>query len=145
MNIALSAKEFNINNIYFLDPIKNIIINNSKFIRIIYSNNLLTLSGIYIICNIDIKNNFNNHGLILYINNLERDILNKYSKQKIKNYKIKEYFNNNFINLNINKSNSNNEINISKYILKISGIWESNDNIGITFKFFKAVSFSSIS
>jgi len=143
MNIALSAKDSILNDIYFLDPIKNIIINNSKFIRIIYSNNLLTMNGIYLMCNIDIKNNCNNDGLLQYINNLEDHILSKYSKQKIKNYKIKEYFNNTFVNINTDKY-YNNETNYVKYILKISGIWESNNNIGITFKFLKVNSFLTI-
>ena len=143
MNIAISTKDLNMNYIYFLEPIKNIIINNSKFIRIIYSNNLLTLNGIYLMCNIDIKNFLNNHGLLIYINNLEDIILSKYSKQKIKNYKIREYFNNNFIK-NYSDKNYNNESNYVKYILKISGIWDSNNNIGITFKFLKVDSFLTI-
>ena len=133
MNIALSVKDITIDDIFFLDPIKNIIINNSKFIRIIYSNNLLTLNGIYLICNIDNKDNNNNHGLLLYIQSLEDNILNKFSKEKIKNYKIREYFNNNFINIDYTKS----EEKYSKYILKISGIWDATNNIGLTFKFLK--------
>lgn len=133
MNIALSIKDLSIDDIFFLDPIKNIIINNSKFIRIIYSNNLLTLNGIYLICNIDNKEKINNHGLLLYIQSLEDNILNKFSKEKIKNYKIREYFNNNFINIDYNKS----EEKYSKYILKISGIWDATNNIGLTFKFLK--------
>ncbi len=98
MNIAITAKDLSIDDVFFLDPIKNIIINNSKFIRIIYSNNLLSLNGIYLICNIDNKDNNNNKGLLLYIQKLEDNILNKFSKEKIKNYKIRDYFNNNFIN-----------------------------------------------
>tara|TARA_R110001592_G_scaffold256617_1_gene520297 strand:- start:323 stop:748 length:426 start_codon:yes stop_codon:yes gene_type:complete len=133
MNIALSVKDITIDDIFFLDPIKNIIINNSKFIRIIYSNNLLTLNGIYLICNIDNKDNNNNHGLLLYIQSLEDNILNKFSKEKNKNYKIREYFNNNFINIDYTKS----EEKYSKYILKISGIWDATNNIGLTFKFLK--------
>jgi len=140
MNIALSVKDLSIDDIFFLDPIKNIIINNSKFIRIIYSNNLLTLNGIYLICNIDNKDKINNHGLLLYIQNLEDNILNKFSKEKIKNYKIREYFNNNFINTNYTKG----EENYTKYILKISGIWDASNNIGLTFKFLKLDTILSI-
>lgn len=141
MNIALSVKDLNIDDIFFLDPIKNIIINNSKFIRIIYSNNLLTLNGIYLICNIDNKDNNNNKGLLLYIQNLEHNILNKFSKEKIKNYKIREYFNNNFINTDYTKF----EENYTNYILKISGLWDTTNNIGLTFKFLKLDSILSIS
>ena len=141
MNIALSVKDITIDDIFFLDPIKNIIINNSKFIRIIYSNNLLTLNGIYLICNIDNKDKNNNHGLLLYIQSLEDNILNKFSKEKIKNYKIREYFNNNFINTDYTKDQEK----YTKYILKISGIWDASNNIGLTFKFLKLDSILSIS
>ena len=140
MNIALSVKDITINDIFFLDPIKNIIINNSKFIRIIYSNNLLSLNGIYLICNIDNKDKNNNHGLLLYIQSLEDNILNKFSKEKIKNYKIREYFNNNFINTDYTKDQEN----YTKYILKISGIWDASNNIGLTFKFLKLDSILTI-
>ena len=140
MNIAITAKDLSIDDIFFLDPIKNIIINNSKFIRIIYSNNLLTLNGIYLICNIDNKDKNNNHGLLLYIQSLEDNILNKFSKEKIKNYKIREYFNNNFINTDYTKDHEN----YTKYILKISGLWDASNNIGLTFKFLKLDSILTI-
>lgn len=133
MNIAITTKDLSIDDIFFLDPIKNIIINNSKFIRIIYSNNLLTLNGIYLICNIDNKDKSNNHGVLLYIQSLEDNILNKFSKEKIKNYKIREYFNNNFINTDYTKCQET----YTKYILKISGLWDASNNIGLTFKFLK--------
>jgi len=141
MNIAITAKDLSIDDVFFLDPIKNIIINNSKFIRIIYSNNFLTLNGIYLICNIDNKDNNNNKGLLLYIQKLEDNILNKFSKEKIKNYKIREYFNNNFINTDYSKCQET----YTKYILKISGIWDASNNIGLTFKFLKLDSILSIS
>lgn len=141
MNIAITAKDLSIDDVFFLDPIKNIIINNSKFIRIIYSNNLLTLNGIYLICNIDNKDNNNNKGLLLYIQKLEDNILNKFSKEKIKNYKIRDYFNNIFINTDYSKCQET----YTKYILKISGIWDASNNIGLTFKFLKLDSILSIS
>lgn len=140
MNIGLSVKDIKINDIYFLDPIKNIIINNSKFVRIIYSNNLLTLNGVYLICNIE----NNNYGLSLYINNLEHNILDKYSKDKIKNYKIREFFYNNFTVSHDDKEENNTRITNFKYILKISGIWVTDENIGLTFKFFKTDNILSI-
>ncbi|MHC5182051.1 MAG: hypothetical protein ACYSOW_09310, partial [Planctomycetota bacterium] len=82
----------------------------------------------------------NNHGLFLYIQSLEDNILNKFSKEKIKNHKIREYFNNNFINTNYTKG----EENYTKYILKISGIWDASNNIGLTFKFLKLDSILTI-
>lgn len=133
MNIAILPKDLNKEEIYFLEPIKNIIINNSKFIRIIYSDNLFTLNGIYILLNLS-PNFIDNNGLYIYIQNLEKYILEKFSKSRIRINKLSEFFYQNFA------SNINNEISIeekTKYILKISGIWEANNNIGLTFKFIK--------
>ena len=135
MNIVLKAKDIEENEIFFLDAIKNIIISNSKFIRIIYSNNNFTLNGIYLSCLIDNQDKKNNHGLYLYIQKLENNILEKYSNYKLKSYKLREYFNSYFIN-STNNTSSSNDIN-PYYILKISGIWESDNNIGLTFKFIK--------
>ena len=38
MNISIDIDKINFNNIFFLEPIKNTVIENSNFIRIIYSN-----------------------------------------------------------------------------------------------------------
>lgn len=146
MNIGLSVKDLHVNDIFFLEPVKNIIINNSNFIRIIYSNELFTLNGIYLLCNIDLKNKCNNYGLLIYIQSLEYDILNKYSNNKIKNYKIREYFNTNFLPSyrETQSLKESNDINKENYTLKISGIWEANNIIGLTFKFLKLDSILSI-
>ena len=141
---------FNINDIYdsyiiLCDPIKNTVIENSKFIRIIYSDKLVTTNGIYIIIpfqDIRIDNNFNNKykcsfdieknkQLLKQINDIEKLILNKVvlSKNKAKTYKLSE----NIYNGNIKVFNETD--NISNIILKISGIWEDNYSYGLTYKF----------
>ena len=40
MNITENINNYSINNIFYLDPIKNTVLENSNFIRILYSNNL---------------------------------------------------------------------------------------------------------
>ena len=55
MNIVTTLEQYNEDYVYFLEPIKNNIINNGIFIRIIYSTSIFTLNGIYI--NIRIKCN----------------------------------------------------------------------------------------
>jgi hypothetical protein len=77
---------------------------------------------------------------LLYIQSLEDNILNKFSKEKIKNYKIREYFNNKFNNIEFSKDKEN----YTKYILKISGIWDASNSIGLTFKFLKLDSILTI-
>ena len=148
MNICETIENFDINNLYYLDPIKNTVIDNSNFIRILYSNKLLTLNGIYIyldFSNITLINNNNNRGkysidlnnisnnkIILFIKNLEENILNNsIIKNKIQSKKLTELLSNGYIK-NIN--NTFNIKNNSKFILKISGIWESDFEYGLTYK-----------
>ena len=122
MNLIIKLDDLSINNVFFYEPVKNTILDNSYFIRIIYSNEDLILNGIYILIN----NNINNYDLL---DNLEFEILSKYKKDKIISKKIKE----NYVYL----TNKNNYIvNQNKFIcLKISGIWETYNNIGLTFKY----------
>ena len=51
MNICETIDNFDINQIFYLDPIKNTVIDNSNFIRILYSTELLTLNGLYLLLN----------------------------------------------------------------------------------------------
>lgn len=139
MNLYIDSKEYNIDNVQFLDPIKNTVMNDSSFIRIIYSNKLLTLNGIYISLKIDYNTSLNNTGVILFLENIERTILKKYNNKKTPVYKIKEQFNyiyNKYINNQHNSKiiNTNND-----HVIKISGIWETKSEYGITFKFVKFI------
>ena len=52
MIIVKTIDQYNENYVYFCEPIKNNIMNDGNFIRIIYSNPLFTLNGIYISLNI---------------------------------------------------------------------------------------------
>jgi hypothetical protein len=141
MNLVLDLKEMTIQNIYFYESVKNTVMNDSSFIRLIYSNKTFTLNGIYI--KIIINKEFNltnivepytnstNLQLITTIQHLENNILNKYNSKKIQNNKLKDqllYLINKLTNIPSNKINAT-------YILKISGIWETHSLIGLTFKF----------
>ena len=144
MNLILEYQTFNEKNIFFLEPVKNTVINDSNFIRIIYSNKDFILNGVYIKVNINkdilqkqksvIEENKllnENEAVFYFIEKLEKYILNKYKSKNTKNYKIKEQ-----IIYLINKiNNCNNNRNIFSYILKISGLWETDSEIGITYKF----------
>jgi uncharacterized membrane protein YukC len=46
MNIALNINQFQINEIYFCDPIKNNVVNDGLFIRLIYSTEYFVTNGI---------------------------------------------------------------------------------------------------
>ena len=154
MNLILESSTFNKKNVFFHEPVKNTIMNDSNFIRIIYSNKDFILNGIYIKINInkDIQKKIFNHDYITiednidenknkllnenkmvfqFVETLEKYILNKYNSNHIHTYKMTEQ-----ILYLLNKiNNCNNNRNIFSYILKISGLWETETHIGITYKF----------
>ncbi len=148
MNIALNMKQFDINNIYFCDPIKNNVVNEGLFIRLIYSTDFFVTNGINLFvplydvvvekfynkykCTFNLINNKNIIENIIQIEenilkniNIKNKIIKKsiYEQLRIGNIKI--------FSENIDKTN------IYLFILKISGIWETETHIGVTFKFSK--------
>jgi hypothetical protein len=137
--------QFNENDVYFCEPIKNTVMINANFIRIFYSNQLFTLNGIYLfipIFDFHVEKYYNKYkcifngnsyiNIILKIKQIEELILNKLNiKNKIAQYKIYNQLTNNFIKV-FQENQMNKE---STIILKISGIWENNSHYGITHKF----------
>ena len=126
MNLVLDINEIKYNNIFFYESVKNTVMNDSGFIRIIYSNSEIILNGIYI--KIDVKDE--NIQLFDNIDILERTILNQYNSNKLQNNKLKDQ-----LFYNINRINRINKDNKYIYLLKISGIWETEHMIGLTYKF----------
>ena len=143
MNLILNLDQFNQDNIYFNNTIKNNIIHNSLFSRIIYSTNLFTINGLNFsvnLNNISIEHYYNkykcnfkpsiqNTNIIQSLCNIERALLTKFNITKIPVYAINDQLK----TLSF-KIFANNE-NITIIILKISGIWETENNYGITYKF----------
>ena len=145
MNLVKSINQYNEDNIYFCEPIKNNVMNEGKFIRILYSTYNLVLNGIYLLVHINditcdkyynkYKCNFNtlhNKDIIDNIKTIEENILRKIEIKKIPQLKIYEQLKNGNIKLfnEVNKS-------FCSFILKISGIWETQFNYGLTYKFIK--------
>lgn len=126
MNIVLNLDEISYENIFFNDSIKNTVIDNSTFVKLLYSNSDIVLNGIYIKVDINKKNNNN---IITNLNILEKHILTNFNNNKLHNYKIKDQINHLITKLHISNKNT------FSYMLKISGIWETNTIIGLTYKF----------
>lgn len=145
MNIIKTIDQFNKDYIYISDPIKNNIMIDSNFIRILYSNELFTLNGIYLYINfnnINIEKYYNkykcifdtntNNYLINKLKEIEIDILNKINiTNKIPVYKIYDQL----CSGNIKLFPDNIDTMYNGFILKISGIWESDNSYGVTYKF----------
>ena len=137
MIIYTKIDSYNKNYIFFGDSTKNTVITNGKFIRIIYSNEICSLNGLYILVPLSnikkINSNtcsINNNNLcIKNLCNIEKDILDKYHSNKTKEYKLQEQLNKNIIKIFNFKNN------LKKIIIKISGLWEDDNSCGLTYKF----------
>ena len=157
MNIVLSESNFNVEKLYYMEPVINTIIDNSMFIKIIYSNNLIVMNGIYLNLNLtisksevyfkkikytfDVTNIYNNN-LLSKLYRIESSILDKYLGNKIKSkrFVIHDTLKNGIIKLFPNNStnlshytgiNNNTDYN---FVLKISGMWENMSEVGLTYK-----------
>lgn len=152
MLLTLSPSQFEIKNTLFSEKVENKVINNSDFYRIIYSDDISILSGINIyfnLNNISIEKYFNkikccildnsNTTVINLLKNIENDILDKLEipiKNKKKILNIASQFNNEYIKIYTSKYVSYGKKTTLGLLLKISGIWESTDEYGLTFRFF---------
>lgn len=132
--------------LFFCEPIKNNIMNDGNFIRILYSTQNIVLNGIYLFVELNdiitekfynkFKCNFNvlNHkNIIDNLKIIEEKILNKYKSYKIPSYNIYEQIKYGYIKIFSDIENNSK----CSFILKISGIWETQENYGLTYKFIK--------
>jgi hypothetical protein len=146
LNLVKNVDQYDENNIYFSDPIKNNIINEGNFIRILYSNSNIIFNGIFLLLsfhNIVCEKYFNKYKCIINTNyykdiidkmkNIEETILKKSNIQnKIPIYRINEQLKNGKIKIFDEIKTPN-----CSFIFKISGIWETNQNYGLTYKIIK--------
>ena len=148
MNLTKQIKQFDIDHVYFTEGIKNTVMDNGEFIRLIYSTPDLTLNGICLLVKIynlqvdkyynKLKCSFNvdnNRAIVEQIKRIEKHVLDKYNcdyKTACRN--IGQQLERGFIKLYSN-SNSSEKKSSCEFMLKISGIWENEEEFGITYKF----------
>jgi hypothetical protein len=145
MNIVKNIDQYNEDNVYFLEPIKNNIMNNGNFIRIIYSTSLFILNGIYININLNytsVDKYYNKYRcsfdiiqykeLIEKLRLIEEGVIKKISiLGKVPQFKIYEQLKNGNIKV---FSETSDKIG-NTFLLKIAGIWETETEYGLTYKF----------
>jgi hypothetical protein len=146
MNLVKSIEQYNNKNLFFCEPIKNNIMNDGNFIRILYSTSNMVLNGVYLLVNLYdivcekyynkykcIFNIYNHKELIDNLKTIEEEILKKYKTNKVPSFKIYEQIKCGYIKIFSDVGNKQQ----SSFILKISGIWETQNNFGLTYKFIK--------
>ena len=146
MNIVLTDSQYDINNIYYGEPIQNTVMDNSKFIKILYSTEDIILNGIqYLVTfknitkelyfkKVKISYDINSHiSIFKRLDEIEQNLLEKYICNKTPKKVLWSLFNEGYIKLFPNTENDINSNN-NNFILKISGIWENTFEYGITYK-----------
>ena len=147
MNIVTTLDQFSSQAIYFADPIKNTVIPNSNFIRILYSNKNFTLNGIYILIdlfNTNTEKYYNkykcqfsiteNNAVITRLCEIEKIILLKNTiPGKTPQCMLSQQLRSGFMKLFA--ENDSSFPTDMKFIIKISGLWENVNEYGITYKF----------
>lgn len=132
--------------IRYLYPKKNTIME-GEFTKILFSINNVTLNGLYLYLpliieknsNIDnhiryITNNTNNMNLIQDLKLLEINILNNYKSFNKKNKYIETVIARQLNTGSIKVYHDSNNKKKNRYVMKISGIWETRDKVGLTYK-----------
>jgi|688.fasta_scaffold01837_2 hypothetical protein len=146
MNILLTTKDLCIDNVQFLDTKDNIIMD-GNFTKLVYADPLITMNGLYIYFPILLKSVHKNiaffdvnenRTLLKEIFDIEKNILQYYKeiydKTELEISSIKTQFMTGMIKLNsFTKLNTFSHEN--KCVIKISGIWENKNTIGITCKY----------
>ena len=152
MNVILDVYVFQLNNIIFLESKRNMIMDGT-FAKIIYSNQYFSLNSIYFDFTIEIlsiekqmnkfimkynPNSYANNTLIQELSKIEYRIIEYYKQINQINKRTNCILNKQLLtgNLKIYKDYNLSKINKNppQYIIKISGIWENNNEIGITYK-----------
>ena len=146
MNLVKKMNQYDNKSLFFCEPIKNNIMNDGNFIRILYSTQNIILNGVYLLIDLyDIScekyynkykcsfNVLNHKDIIDNLKIIEEEILKKYKSHKTPSYKIYEQIKSGYIKIFSDVSNKTS----CSFILKISGIWETQLNYGLTYKFIK--------
>ena len=147
MFLAFKNKPIQISNLIISEKKKNNIINDSFFYRIYYATNNFISNGIVVNYNFSIyntetfykktklnfkeKDNIHNIQNIIYV---ENQLLSYFNSPKTKKFLLKEQLKEN--NLKIQNTNSSLNLTNLNLVLKISGFWETQSEIGLTYRFF---------
>lgn len=151
MFLCVDLDDFDSEKLLINNKIKNNIITNSFFYRLYYSDNEFISNGIVIVFklyDVTFEKYFNKNKLIFgnnkknidnvnKLNMLEENLLDALNLDKAKKSLIKEQLDHNFLKIINERNNQLKKNNCCNIIIKISGIWESKTEYGLTFRCIK--------
>ena len=158
--ICENLANINYESIIINEPIKNSAVQYNYFYKLLYSTNIVSFTSIFLLFELNnlyfendkikFDKSILNNNVFNKLIDLEEHVLNLIRDSKNKMFKLKELYENQFFKYAISDDNDNlnnykylNELsnNNKTFIIKISGIWESKESIGLTFKFIKVNKF----
>ena len=158
--ICENLANINYESIIINEPIKNSAVQYNYFYKLLYSTNIVSFTSIFLLFELNnlyfendkikFDKSILNNNVFNKLIDLEEHVLNLIRDSKNKMFKLKELYENQFFKYAMSDDNDNlnnykylNELsnNNKTFIIKISGIWESKESIGLTFKFIKVNKF----
>ena len=153
MNFTIDRNNFTIDNVLLMDSKKNVIMEGS-FTKMNYLSQYLTMNGLFFYIDIELKSKCNmekhyiqydpyteyNLPIIQFLSNLEMELLNYYLNSKQKNKKKNTLFSKQLYAgyLKVTPDENKDKLYMKKrLIVKITGIWETSEEIGVTYKMFE--------
>lgn len=144
MYVIHNINDYNDRYVNFNSSILNTVIDKGKFSRLIYSTNLYTINSLLFnikFSKIKAEYNYTKYKCFFSVNdnkhtinkicNIERNILDSFKSNKKRNLSIGQQLKSGSVKL----FDQNKYVSVKEIILKISGIWETATDIGITYKF----------
>lgn len=159
MNVVMDIHKFSLGNSYFLETKRNIVMDGT-FTKIIYSNHNLTFNGIFLFFPVEIMvvekimNKFimklnpfceANVSILQEFSRIEQKIVEYYKQTNHCNKRTscllaKQLYSG---NIKIYKNPDDYQNTGKQYIIKLSGIWETYDEVGVTYKIVECSPFSN--
>jgi hypothetical protein len=147
--LSIPLVEYNERTIFFGEKTRNNIIENIDFYTIHYSTDYFTLNNIVLhfdLYNVEIETYYNkykctfqnkelNSYVLETIQYIEKTILEQFSTNKMRIYKLSEQLDKNNIKIFSNVHIQTGEYKTLKLVIKISGVWEDSQQCGIIYKF----------
>tara|TARA_B100000401_G_scaffold78722_1_gene49297 strand:- start:7110 stop:7571 length:462 start_codon:yes stop_codon:yes gene_type:complete len=148
MYLSLKTHDFDLKHIILHEPVKNILKVGCEFIKIIYSNDLFVMNGLYISIElrdvyIENKNNYykirfvydKNEALLKILSKIEEDLLGLLPNNLIKMKSLRGDKVRSLKVLNGDKNLKLGHNDILKCSLRIFGIWKDNYKCGLNYQY----------
>lgn len=144
MNIAIPLTSYNPNNIFLCDTVKNTVMDNSTFTRVLFSNSFVTLVGLHFqLCIKGTRDDFyfqkvrtifkveENEEMINIVEKIENNLLSMIRCGKRRITKLSDQLRNGVLR---SATHACWDSTGPFFVLKITGIWETEREYGITYK-----------